>query len=278
MTKDEEYEAAIEKGSRLLRMMLVGDHEAGQLLDPPQASAQSRFNTVANLQAYGYEEQQDIGFFRGKSIRKALQALGVDDQIAGVDDQAACEGGKNIVILHIHTETKTIGGQEYAATHARFSQVCNHAEGVLIAHDNRTAPHMGPFQDKVITKIPPLVHWSDIAFLQHIASNPNPTIPPATLKYIVRLTIQNVPTYTILSKILMKHGLTQWDTWPGITFDIDSEEGRAILGTPNGSGTAWLLIQHKKQLGDRKIEKVTLFYAGNKEDIYRWPSLLFWVG
>lgn len=106
MTKDEEYEAAIEKGGRLLQMMLVRDREAGQLLNPPQASAQSRFNTVADLQAYGYEEQQELEFVRRKSIRKALQALGVDDQMA-------CEGGKNIVIQHKHTETKIIEGKEY---------------------------------------------------------------------------------------------------------------------------------------------------------------------
>jgi hypothetical protein len=87
----------------------------------------------------------------------------------------------------------------------------------------------------------------------------------------------NVPTYSILNKIMARHGLAQYPIWPGTTFDMECEEGRAILGTPNGAGTAWLLIQHKKQLGDRRIEKVTIFYAENESDLWRWPSLLFWV-
>jgi len=58
---------------------------------------------------------------------------------------------------------------------------------------------------------------------------------------------------------------------------MDSEEGKAILGTPNGAGTAWLLIQRGRELRHRKIEKVTVFYAENEDDMYRWPSLLFWV-
>jgi hypothetical protein len=74
-----------------------------------------------------------------------------------------------------------------------------------------------------------------------------------------------------------KLGRSGYDAWPGVTFDIESEEGKAILGTPNGAGTAWLLIQRKRELGRRRIEKVTVFHAGMKEDMFGWPSLLFWI-
>lgn len=75
---------------------------------------------------------------------------------------------------------------------------------------------------------------------------------------------------------MTKHNRT-YDVWPGMTFDIAGEEGMAILGTPNGAGTAWLLIQRKRELGHRRIKKVTIFYAEDEADIWMWPSLLFWV-
>lgn len=165
-----------------------------------------------------------------------------------------------------------------------MTQLCNHTDGVLIAHSNHSAPHVAALQDPDELLFPPLYHWSDIAYLQWLmtstfASSQTPVVTPspAPIKYIFRLSIHNVKTYSVLNHIMEKSGRSTYDAWPGVTFDIDSEEGKAILGTPNGAGTAWLLIQHRRELGHRKIEKVTVFYAENEADMYRWPSLLFWV-
>lgn len=46
--------------------------------------------------------------------------------------------------------------------------------------------------------------------------------------------------------------------WPGLTFGLDTEEGQALLATPNGVATAWLLIDRARQLG-RRIPMVTVF-------------------
>jgi len=57
---------------------------------------------------------------------------------------------------------------------------------------------------------------------------------------------------------------------------MDSEEGKAILGTPNGAGVAWLLIQRKQELGHRTIKDVTVFWAEYEENNPGdCPSLLF---
>ena len=77
--------------------------------------------------------------------------------------------------------------------------------------------------------------------------------------------------------MIEKHGHDTYFEWPGISFEVESEEGRAILGTPNGSGVAWMLGQHKGQFAGKRVERVTVFYAKKKGDLYRWPSLLFWV-
>ena len=53
---------------------------------------------------------------------------------------------------------------------------------------------------------------------------------------------------------------------------METEEGKALLGTPNGSGIAWLLAQHRKQLGDKAVKKVQLWYS-----ITSAPNLLFHI-
>ena len=47
--------------------------------------------------------------------------------------------------------------------------------------------------------------------------------------------------------------------WPGITFDISTREAQALLGTPNGSGVAWMLPQHQSSFGNKKVQSTTIF-------------------
>ncbi|KAL8761526.1 MAG: hypothetical protein Q9184_002346, partial [Pyrenodesmia sp. 2 TL-2023] len=46
--------------------------------------------------------------------------------------------------------------------------------------------------------------------------------------------------------------------WPGLTFGIDKDEALALLATPNGLTTAYLLIDRAKELGKR-VPSVTIF-------------------
>lgn len=218
-------------------------------------------------------------------LAKALEGL-------GVGKETVADGGKNVLVRHEHTENRTMDDFEFLvserpfgmhgstdksqATNANIARVCNPAEGVLIAHNNHTAPQMGLFQETPVTEYSPPHHWPDIAYLQWLVGSPALAEPglPVPIKYIFRFTIVNEPANLMLNKIITRHGLLQYPVWPDITFDIASEEGRTILGTPNRAGTAWLLIQHKKQLGGRRIKKVTVFYAENASNLFRWPSLL----
>lgn len=91
------------------------------------------------------------------------------------------------------------------------------------------------------------------------------------------MAIQNLETCRVLKEILAKSGREMYEEWPGVTFNAASEEGKAIFGTPNGSGVVWLLAQHQKQFGKRGVKKITLFHAPAESALYRWPSLLFWI-
>lgn len=150
----------------------------------------------------------------------------------------------------------------------------------MIADSNLSPAYAAKYDDKgeeEATELPSLRHWSDVAFLQYLSSFPEPPVRPIPLNYVFRVQMQNAATSLILNKIISKHVTFKYETWPDITFGMDTEEGKAILGTPNGAGIAWVLVQHRKSFGEKRIEKVTLFHAAKKHDLFRWPSLLLWI-
>lgn len=48
---------------------------------------------------------------------------------------------------------------------------------------------------------------------------------------------------------------------------------QALLGSPNASGIAFLLVQHKAELGDRYVEKIQVFSPDEGGN----PSVLFYI-
>jgi hypothetical protein len=85
-------------------------------------------------------------------------------------------------------------------------------------------------------------------------------------------------TCCILKRIVHVHSNGKCGVWPGITFDISSDEGNAILGTVHGAGVAWMLIQRKTGFSRKRIVRITVFRVDCEGDEYAWPSLLFCIG
>lgn len=261
MTKDIEYEAAISKGAKLLA-------------DEQQyVSQESVFKDVQNLRRYGYTLKYPDRPFPSESLRSALDTIGSqDDVIVAATDF--------VHMIHNHTQANSVDGQTYEPTCATFAQICNPTAGILIADMNWTAFHVSALgiDDRMTEAFPPLLHWSDIAFLQYKLACENVFGSAATkldIRYIFRFSIINSETISILTKIVNEHGSGLFEVWPGLTIDPQSEQGKAILGTPNGSGVLHLLAQHQKELGKKSIGKISLFYAPKPGDLYRWPTLLF---
>ncbi|KAF2246107.1 hypothetical protein BU26DRAFT_395261, partial [Trematosphaeria pertusa] len=253
-----EYTEAVLKGQHLLH-----------LLTSPQPPTQSPFTTYPDLENHGYVDQLASSTPRPTiaPLQKCLRSLGVDDKLAHED-------GKNVSMQHVHAEDCVVDETQYPATEAHFHQLVSSEQGVLIAYSNHAPAYTGVLHDPPVTTYPPLHHWSDIAFLQLL--KPAVYVPP-NLHYIIRYAIQNMATISVLKHVLAKQGIEKLDIWPGITLGMESEEGQAILGTPNGGGTAWLLAQHRRQLGRKTVDKVSVFYAENGKDVWRWPSLVFWL-
>ncbi|RYN55588.1 hypothetical protein AA0114_g3153 [Alternaria tenuissima] len=220
MAKDQDYEAAVEKGTKLLQM----------LTKKTKTSIESAFKHTKELAQHGYYLETNQTSFEIECTARALRDLNVNHKMI-------YDGGEN-----------TIRGY--------FSQVSNPSAGVLVADTNLSPSHAAAFDDagdKGYIDLPLLRHWSDVAFLQYLSSFHSPLVQPISLNYIFRIQIQSSETLLVLNKIIKMHGRSMYELWPGITFDIQSEEGKAILGTPHGSGVAWMLIQHSKALRERTI-------------------------
>jgi len=59
--------------------------------------------------------------------------------------------------------------------------------------------------------------------------------------------------------------------WPGRSFDIGGEEGKRLLGSPNGSGTGWLLADYAEMFRGKVIDRIVVFdpavQAGERRSI-----------
>jgi hypothetical protein len=108
MTTDEDYELVVNRGTKLLQLLLAADSGAGQSLDPQQPSVQSSFTSAQDLPKHGYIQHQADPFRtrrESQSIVPALQALGLNLTIA-------CDGGYNIRVNHSHATNKLLEGYE----------------------------------------------------------------------------------------------------------------------------------------------------------------------
>lgn len=104
---------------------------------------------------------------------------------------------------------------------------------------------------------PDLKQWSDLVFLQWQQEAGGNT---QNLRYIIRAHVVNPDTQDIVFQALSRAGHTQLPSWNDrVTFQMNTDEGKAILGTPNGAGCGYLVAQHKTQLGVKRIRDVVVW-------------------
>jgi len=267
------YRNAVAKGQRLLNMMLASDSVAGSMLDPPQPSASNQFLDQSSLQDWGYTRA--LHPFEGFELKftDTLTALGLSPP---------CPGTMHIRDLHA---TPTIHeGASYPHTLASFTSYIDRTNGLLIASHNHSPAFMLAESETSDCSLPQLRHWSDIAYLQWTDPRLHPS--PSTLpRYVIRLHISNADTLAVIDRILADYREEHRYWVPdaaGLSWDVETEEAKALLGTPNGSGVAWMLVQRKGELGGKVVENVTLFWDhggfGDLGDGRDWPSLLVRIG
>lgn len=158
-------------------------------------------------------------------------------------------------------------------TQAQYRNIYNVEDGVILAVANFSPNYEGPRLDPPVTSpIVPLKQWSDVAYLQYVDKASEASVPPSNLKYVFRIQIENEDTISIMTQALEGAPLSPW---PGTKVGMSDDRGKALLSTPNGNGVAWLLAQHKAQLGVKIVTDVTMFATGTAG--HPDFNLCFWI-
>jgi len=180
------------------------------------------------------------------------------------DLHVPAEPAANLQVSYEHKDPSRNDGHDYPPTTAEYTNIFNVDGGAIIADMN-----IGPDYSYRNTggEVVPLKQYSDIVFLawQEMAGH-----KVNGLKYIFRHGIVNEETVAVVDQILQRRG-AQREEWPGLKIPMLDRDALALLGTPNGRGPAWMLNQHKRQLGVKRISDVTIFSVDGA------VSLLFWI-
>ena len=115
----------------------------------------------------------------------------------------------------------------------------------------------------------PLRYWSDVAFLCWQDACGGSVSCLKGLRWVIVVDVANANSRIVTREVLgiVEGGRMSLEKWPGESFAVSEghdEKGRALLGTPNGAGTAWLLVEHEARLGRRTVDEVRVF--GNDDD------------
>ncbi|RFU33648.1 hypothetical protein B7463_g2679, partial [Scytalidium lignicola] len=229
---------AVGKGQKLLCLLPVSAQDATSIQGSP---SQSPWTDYSSLQANGWSVEDYNAVSEG-AFDELFEALNIDPS-------------QNVGISLDQDQTATVVGQTYEISEGRYRSVFNVEGGVIVADDN-----LSPTKTEAAESGPvvPLHQWSDVVFLQwnHIAAS-----NVGNLKYIFRALITNEDTKSMVDEAFQRKGETIGAWEDRVVFGMDTEEGQAILGSPNGSGVAWILINHKDNnlLGIKTIQSVTVW-------------------
>ncbi|KAF2643424.1 hypothetical protein P280DRAFT_394996 [Massarina eburnea CBS 473.64] len=267
------------KGEVMLQAMRSSDAEAAKFFDPKRTFIQSPYKDYpTDLNKWGW---QDVPVDRIRPYYFELDyAWGIANVLRdlGVSDKSTEDGGNNEVVTVQHNrperdagsidkQTYTVDGKEYRATGASFSFSVNAIDGVIIAMD-RISPRFSA--KKRIPKIPDdqlpqLNQWSDVGWLYYLDRVNKMRVPLRRVKYFLSLMITNGESLMVIGEALDGKPIKPW---PGATFLPDSDGYKAILGTANGIGIGYFLIQHKdrEQLGNMYVSQIQAFSCKVKDD------------
>ncbi|KAL8819603.1 MAG: hypothetical protein Q9223_001998 [Gallowayella weberi] len=120
--------------------------------------------------------------------------------------------------------------------------------------------------------VPPLHRWSDATWTLWKEKGGT-----GNLRYIAHDYVSSDDTESVMTSIVKGANKEPKDLpFPGLVFTMDTQEGRALLGTPNGIGVAHLLIDRASTLGKRDL-RIHIFYANDPRPAFapNYPCMLF---
>ncbi|KAF3054125.1 hypothetical protein E8E11_011824 [Didymella keratinophila] len=309
--KDAIWCKAKSRGSQLTKTMMLNDQEAAITLQWPYTQSPWDGDLKPELKKWGYKEinsemntrDMDIdgqcAFDKTHELGDAFQALNVDPRPAGKGGPNHCfyvehMNGPTVIPDQdgtIPTEDKQYyeaDGKKYRVTQAYAKVGVNANDGVVYFIHRESPEHTAETYWKRkpnANELPALRASSDIVWAvmwNRVAQGSR------KLNYFMSVSVINTESEVIMERIMQHFNMAAVPPWPGRDFEFavkgsnpsdddlaEMEAALALLGSPNGIGAGYFLIQHRRQLGWKYIWKVKVWMSG--EDEWAEPNILFYV-
>ncbi|KAL8673591.1 MAG: hypothetical protein Q9168_001989 [Polycauliona sp. 1 TL-2023] len=123
--------------------------------------------------------------------------------------------------------------------------------------------------DQIASREPPLHQLSDALWAEWAALLDF----PGNLRYYAVEGIKNAIASPLMDEIFnSRRGTTNVPWADRLTFDLGTDEGKALFGSPNGIATAWILIHRAAELG-RRTPTVTIFNPDGNNRCMIWDLI-----
>jgi hypothetical protein len=171
-----------------------------------------------------------------------------------------------------------VDGQEYSKTGAYHKVAINHVGGVVTAQYRLSPTHAAKEHwgwDPHKTELPALRTSADLLWGLWYRDNPD----LKNIHYFWAQNVANAQTAGIIASALKIWG-KELSGWPGVTFYMDTDEGMALLGSPNAISFGYFLVSHKRELGNKRITKAQVFWGNEnskRQMDMKHPELMFYV-
>ncbi|KAF2014225.1 hypothetical protein BU24DRAFT_409984 [Aaosphaeria arxii CBS 175.79] len=285
---EEAYQRLVCKGGQFLAVMFLTSAQAGPYLTPPQVSSASTWVSFPKqLTDWGYSESQKTNILLGPGqygIEPLLATIG-----ASFDSRdwffSIIQHGDPYTTQQLDIQTYVSpNGRVLRKTGAHFHLGSHAASGTLMVSKQFSARHEATYRSPHIpdADLPALIRSSDIVYAfwyLHTYSNLRGlrniiiwSVTNPTTQQIIRRAIQDAPP-DVPGGDPTKNKLKPW---PGYYFDAYTRACKALLGSPNGSGVAWMLIQRKEELGRKTVTGCSVFVS--EATLMFEPSIVFYIG
>lgn len=157
--------------------------------------------------------------------------------------------------------------------HGSYRDYFNVKQGAIIADENYSPSGNAEDDDVDVKDYAPvlrnrLTRWADVIFLQYQELCNQQQASLGLLQHVFRAYIINDETREIIAQALSANSRSEaeWSdkvtftpTPVGATSTPANKAFYALLATPNVRGVAWMLIQHKAELGLKHIDYIQVF-------------------
>lgn len=246
------YDEALARGQSIIQQTEL----------PTDCLAQSPFANFADLNTYGWSMTAGPTLVDFATSNVALASA---QHNLGVNGTAA-----EARISYTHDRTTPPHMVQYPPSSGYYVNVYNTQDGVIYAVSNYGPSYMEDLHALQILHAQrvPLRQWSDVAFLvwQELCTTNHDDVKG--LRAIVQSNVINTDTLYIVTEVLEDDGEDMDDLpFPGVYYGKGTSQFTAILATPNCYGVAFLLWQHRNQLGWKDITGIRLYCTNYEHEM-----------